>query len=142
MEPPKSLKLDQKHSHSSGEIDDPNSIIEHREIDRCSSDFEMQKNISQSQSDSGLKQRLTSVASPVSELNIFKLVVIIIFQVSTAKELFSPLSKFAKGVQTFGANLDPRKLSGQVRQISPREMEEHKKLQEKWANSKCRLIAL
>lgn len=118
--------MDQKHSHSSSEIDDSNSIIEHKHIDRSSSDYEIPKNISQSQSDSGLKQRLVSVASPVS----------------TAKELFSPLSKFAKGVQTFGANLDPRKLSGQVRQVTLKDMEEHKKLQEKWANSKCRLIAL
>ncbi|CAH1122415.1 unnamed protein product [Ceutorhynchus assimilis] len=119
-EPPKSLKLDQKHSHSSGEIDDPNMIIEYKNV----ADFET--TMSQSQSDSGLKQRLTQVASPVS----------------TAKELFSPLSKLAKGVQTFGANLDPRKLGGQVRLVSPKDLEEHRKLQEKWINSKCRLIAL
>lgn len=76
MEPPKTLKLDQKHSHSSGEIDDPNTIIEYREMDRSTSDYEIQKNISQSQSDSGLRQRLASVASPVSKLTIFDLVVI------------------------------------------------------------------
>ncbi|XP_066141253.1 phosphatidylinositide phosphatase SAC2 isoform X2 [Euwallacea fornicatus] len=126
-EPPKTLKLEQKHlSHSSSEIDDPNSIVEHKEMDRSASDYEIQKNITQSQSDSGLKHRLASVASPVS----------------TAKELFSPLSKLAKGVQTFGANLDPRKLSGHVRQVTAKDMGEHRKLQEKWVNSKCRLIAL
>ncbi|XP_050310278.1 phosphatidylinositide phosphatase SAC2 isoform X2 [Anthonomus grandis grandis] len=119
MEPPKTLKLDQKHSHSSGEIDgESSSIVEHHDVSKS--------NISQSQSDSGLKQKLASVASPVT----------------TAKELFSPLSKLAKGVQTFGANLDPRRLSGQVRQVTLKDMEEHKRLQEKWTNSKCRLIAL
>ncbi|KAH1005438.1 hypothetical protein HUJ04_006428 [Dendroctonus ponderosae] len=119
IDPPKFLKLDQKHSHSSGEIDDPSLVIEHKEMDRSASDYEIQKNISQSQSDSGLKHKL-AMAGPVS----------------TAKELFSPLSKLAKGVQTFGANLDPRKLSGHVRQVSARDMEEHRKLQEKWVNSK------
>ncbi|KAL1494584.1 hypothetical protein ABEB36_010159 [Hypothenemus hampei] len=113
----KCSKLDQKHSRSSGEIEDSDEIIEYKEIP---------KNISQSQSDSGLKNRLISVASPVT----------------TAKDLFSPFSKLAKGVQTFGANFDPRKLGGQVRYVTNKDMEEHRKLQEKWANSKCRLIAL
>lgn len=123
LDPPKFLKLDhQQHSHSSSEIDDPSLVIEHKEMDRSVSDYEIHKN----SSDSGFGRKLPTVASPVS----------------TAKELFSPLSKLAKGVQTFGANLDPRKLSGHGRQVSARDVEEHRKLQEKWVNSKCRLIAL
>ncbi|XP_030753570.1 phosphatidylinositide phosphatase SAC2 isoform X2 [Sitophilus oryzae] len=129
LAPPKSLKLHEKHSRSSGEIDDPAHIVEHKSassatMDRSTSDYDIQKNISQSQSDSGLKNRL---ASPVSG----------------ARELFSPLGKLARGVQTFGANLDPRKLSAQSRQVTLlRDMEEHRKLVEKWKGKKCKLIAL
>ncbi|XP_076265258.1 phosphatidylinositide phosphatase spermathreecae isoform X3 [Rhynchophorus ferrugineus] len=124
LSPPRSLKLHEKHSRSSGEIDDPSLIVEYKAaMDRSSSDYDIQKNISQSQSDSGLKNRL---ASPVS----------------SARELFSPLSRLAKGVQTFGANLDPRKLATQTRQMTARDVEEHKKMMEKWSGKKCKLIAL
>ncbi|XP_008198080.1 phosphatidylinositide phosphatase SAC2 isoform X1 [Tribolium castaneum] len=123
-QPPNTLKLDKKFSHSSGEVDESDSKPAERFDKRSNSDYDVALNISQSQSESALKNRLSNVASPVA----------------SAKDLFSPLSKFAKGVQNLGANLDPRKL-GQVR-VSEREMEEHRKLQEKWQNSKTRLIAL
>ncbi|XP_060529101.1 phosphatidylinositide phosphatase SAC2 isoform X2 [Cylas formicarius] len=127
MEPPKTLNLDRKISHSSGEVDDPSSIVEYKHIDHSSSECDVQMNISQSQSESALKNKLGNIASPVT---------------SATKELFSPLTKLAKEVQNFGANLDPRKLSGTVRQVTERDMEEHRKLQERWVNSKTRLIAL
>lgn len=124
-QPPNTLKLDKKFSHSSGEVDESDSKPVERFDKRSNSDYDVALNISQSQSESALKNKLSNIASPVS----------------SAKDLvFSPLSKFAKGMQNLGANLDPRKL-GQVR-VSEREMEEHRKLQEKWQNSKTRLIAL
>ncbi|XP_044259683.1 phosphatidylinositide phosphatase SAC2 isoform X2 [Tribolium madens] len=124
-QPPNTLKLDKKFSHSSGEVDESDSKPAERFDKRSNSDYDVALNISQSQSESALRNKLSNIASPVS----------------SAKDLvFSPLSKFAKGVQNLGANLDPRKL-GQVR-VSEREMEEHRKLQEKWQNSKTRLIAL
>lgn len=139
-QPPSNLKLDKKFSHSSGEVDanehteifDPNSIYvagETRFEKRCNSEQDVTLNISQSQSESALKSRLTNLASPVT---------------SATKELvLTPFSKLAKGVQTLGANLDPRKMSiSAARNISEREYEEHRKLQEKWRNCKTRLIAL
>jgi hypothetical protein len=125
--PPNTLKLDKKLSHSSGEVDDADASTEQRFDKRSNSDYNVALNISQSQSESALKNKLNNITSPVA---------------SATKDLvFSPLTKFAKGVQNLGANLDPRKL-GQVRQVTEREMEEHRKLQEKWQNSKSRLIAL
>lgn len=65
------------------------------------------------------------------------------------KNLTSPLSKFAKGMQSLGMNLDPRKItakSGNVSQSQPGSPEScySEKLQETWDERKCRtkLIAL
>lgn len=132
--PPNTLKLEKKFSHSSGEVNEPKDLIDFNpsdtRLERSSSDYEMQMNISQSQSESALKSKLTGISSPVA--------------VATKDLVLSPFSKLAKGMQHFGANLDPRKLSGhgQVRQVTEKEMEEHRKLQERWQSSKTRLIAL
>ncbi|KAJ8983828.1 hypothetical protein NQ317_008954 [Molorchus minor] len=87
-------------------------------MERSSSDYEIQLNISQSLSESALKTKFSSINSPVAA--------------ATKDLVLSPFSKLAKGVQSFGANLDPRKLSGQLRQVTEKEMEDHKKLQETW----------
>ncbi|XP_063921192.1 phosphatidylinositide phosphatase SAC2 isoform X1 [Zophobas morio] len=128
-QPPNTLKLDKKLSHSSGEVDDADlkPSVEARFDKRSNSDYDVALNISQSQSESALKNKLSNITSPVA---------------SATKDLvFSPLTKFAKGVQNLGANLDPRRL-GQVRNVTEKDLEEHRKLQEKWQNSKTRLIAL
>ncbi|KAJ8920227.1 hypothetical protein NQ315_011888 [Exocentrus adspersus] len=127
--PPSSLKLEKKLSHSSGEVNDAKEAVELFDVrmERSSSDYEVQMNISQSQSESALKNRFSSPAANV-----------------TKDLVLSPFSKLAKGMQTFGANLDPRRLNthGQVRQVTEKEMEDHRKLQEMWQGSKSRLIAL
>ncbi|KRT82343.1 hypothetical protein AMK59_4188, partial [Oryctes borbonicus] len=141
-QPPTSLKLDRKLSHSSGEVDtgtgdqineddtEPSSIFIAGEVrfdKRSNSEQDVTLNISQSQSESALKSKLTNLTSPVA---------------TVTKGLVSPLSKLAKGVQNLSANLDPRKIAGGVRQVGEREMEEHRKMEEKWRNCKTKLIAL
>lgn len=135
LQPPGSLKIDHKLSHSSGEVDitepettntQSNAI---RLEKRSNSQYDISLNISQSQSESALKNKLTNLTSPVA---------------SVTKDLvLSPFSKLAKGMQNLGANLDPRKLSiGGVRQITEKELEEHRNMQEKWRDCKTRLVAL
>uniref|UniRef100_A0A8D8BQS8 Phosphatidylinositide phosphatase SAC2 n=1 Tax=Culex pipiens TaxID=7175 RepID=A0A8D8BQS8_CULPI len=64
------------------------------------------------------------------------------------KRLTSPLSNIGKGLQSLGANLDPRKMAVKTPVLPARSMEtptaEIKRLEEKWDNAKCRskLIAL
>lgn len=70
------------------------------------------------------------------------------------KTLTSPLSKFAKGVQNFGSNLDPRKITNKtgvtlssstdLLTINSEPSTESNKLSELWIEKKCRtkLIAL
>ncbi|CAG9818977.1 unnamed protein product [Phaedon cochleariae] len=125
-DPPNSLMLDKTFSHSSGEVDVQENAG-YRPIDRSTSNYEIQLNISQSQSESALK-KLNTMSSPLG---------------SATKDLvLNPFSKLAKGVQNIGANFDPRKLSSQVRHITEKDLQEHKQLQEKWKDSKTRLIAL
>ncbi|CAH2059282.1 unnamed protein product, partial [Iphiclides podalirius] len=128
--PPSTLLLAQKLSHSSSDVnyEEAEGPREAAGCPRSSSQHEMGLNISQSHSESAL--RLRGIASPVSS--------------ATREMVLSPLSKLAKGVQTLGANLDPRKIkaSGSVKQISEQQYEEHKKLQEKWYGCNTRLIAL
>lgn len=145
VQPPSSLKLDRKLSHSSGEVDvneqkipqvqlDSNLKVDSKFTKRSSSEHDIVINLSQSQSESALKQiksGLNNITSPVA---------------SVTKDLvLSPFSKFAKGMQNLGVNLDPRKISkGGIgpKQVTERELEELKKLQEKWVGCKTRLIAL
>lgn len=136
-QPPTTLKLDRKLSHSSGEVDtneevgvESNSIFATGEVrfdKRSNSEQDVFLNISQSQSESALKSKLTNLTSPVA---------------TVTKGLVSPLSKLAKGVQNLGANLDPRKITGSGRQIGEKEIEEQRRMEEKWKNCKTKLIAL
>ncbi|XP_045474678.1 phosphatidylinositide phosphatase SAC2 isoform X2 [Harmonia axyridis] len=123
--------LEKKMSHSYTGVDErstDNSDNPNVKLDkRSNSDYEVTLNISQSQSESALKNKLTNLTSPVASV--------------TRDLVFSPFSKLAKGVQNIGSNID-RKFGGQVRNVSEKEMEEHRKLQEKWHNCKTKLIAL
>ncbi|XP_050357404.1 phosphatidylinositide phosphatase SAC2 isoform X2 [Nymphalis io] len=130
--PPNSLMLSQKLSQSSGYINFeesqnvPGGVNYHV---RSNSQHEITLNIAQSHSESALRQ-LKNIASPVSS--------------ATREMVLSPFSKLAKGVQTLGANLDPRKIKGStaIKHISEQQYEEHKKLQEKWQGCNTRLVAL
>ncbi|KPI93717.1 Phosphatidylinositide phosphatase SAC2 [Papilio xuthus] len=127
--PPNTLLLSQKLSHSSSDINYEDDQTSQEVYVRSNSQHEITLNIAQSHSESALRQ-LKNIASPMSS--------------ATREMVLSPLSKLAKGVQTLGANLDPRKIkaSGSVKQISEQQYEEHKKLQEKWHGCNTRLIAL
>ncbi|XP_049880526.1 phosphatidylinositide phosphatase SAC2 isoform X2 [Pectinophora gossypiella] len=128
--PPNSLVLTQKLSHSSSDINydekDQSDVNFHV---RSNSQHEITLNIAQSHSESALRQ-FKNIASPVSS--------------ATRDMVLSPLSKLAKGVQTLGANLDPRKMKNApgVKHISEVQYEEHRKLQEKWRDCNTRLVAL
>lgn len=95
--PPNSLMLSQKLSHSSGFInfEDNQNVPEGVNYHRSNSQHEITLNIAQSHSESALRQ-LKNIASPVSS--------------ATKEMVLSPFSKLAKGVQSLGANLDPRKI--------------------------------
>ncbi|OAD59920.1 Phosphatidylinositide phosphatase SAC2 [Eufriesea mexicana] len=143
--PPSTLTLSKNISHSTGEVDSKLMLsningnklqTESRLQDkkRSTSEQDLTLNITSSQSESALKSiktNITNVASPVA---------------STAKDILSPFSKFAKGVQTLGANLDPRKLKpGQVglsRNLSDHHVRQRQKLQESWDLCQSKLIAL
>ncbi|KAF7991334.1 hypothetical protein HCN44_002896 [Aphidius gifuensis] len=134
--PPSTLNLIKNISHSSSEVDGNNSI----KVDECgqkkrscSQHDLIVNNMTTSHSESAIKFNSNSLASPQSVAN-------------TTKEILSPFSKFAKGVQTFGANLDPRKLkSGQIsvgKPLSDQHINQRQKLIERWTNCKSILIAL
>lgn len=89
--PPNSLILSQKLSHSSNDV---NYEEASESFHRSNSQHDVTLNIQQSHSESALRQMM-NIASPVS---------------STKDMVLSPLTKLAKGVQTLGANLDPRKI--------------------------------
>ncbi|XP_043790468.1 phosphatidylinositide phosphatase SAC2 isoform X2 [Apis laboriosa] len=143
--PPSTLNLSKNISHSTGEVDSKLTLsdtngnklqTENRLLDkkRSTSEQDLSLNITSSQSESALKSiktNITNVASPVA---------------STAKDILSPFSKFAKGVQTLGANLDPRKLKtghvGLSRNLSDHHVEQRRKLQERWGSCQSKLIAL
>ncbi|XP_026668403.1 phosphatidylinositide phosphatase SAC2 isoform X2 [Ceratina calcarata] len=143
--PPSSLSLSKNISHSTGAVDskliltssDRNKLqTESRLHDkkRSTSEQDLTLSITSSQSESALKSiktDVTHVSNPVA---------------STTKDILSPFSKFAKGVQTLGANLDPRKLkTGQVglsRNLSDHHMEQRQKLQERWGSCQSKLMAL
>lgn len=141
MIPPSTLTLSKNISHSTGNVDNKavgiksiNLQTDNRldEKKRSASEQDLTLSITSSQSESALKsikENIASVTSPVA---------------STAKDILLPFSKLAKGVQTLGANLDPRKLkTGHVmRNLSEHHMEERQKLQEKWTSCQSKLIAL
>ncbi|XP_031844810.1 phosphatidylinositide phosphatase spermathreecae isoform X1 [Nomia melanderi] len=145
MVPPSTLNLTKNISHSSEEVDSRlmlnntnanNLQTENRLQDkkRSTSEQDLTLNITSSQSESALKSiktNITNVTSPVA---------------STAKDILSPFSKFAKGVQTLGANLDPRKLKagqgGLLRNLSDHHVEQRQKLEDRWGSCQSKLIAL
>ncbi|XP_029675643.1 phosphatidylinositide phosphatase SAC2 isoform X2 [Formica exsecta] len=143
MIPPSTLTLLKNISHSTGDVEDKTLLsgvksatlqTDNRldEKKRSASEQDLMLNITSSQSESALKsikQNIANVTSPVA---------------STAKDILLPFSKFAKGVQTLGANLDPRKLktSHVMRNLSEHHIEERQKLQERWASCQSKLIAL
>lgn len=104
---------------------------------RSSSVHDLSLNISSSQSESALKTIRSGITNVITS------------PAAATKDLvLSPFSKFAKGMQNLGANLDPRKLKagGGVgigrNVVTEHQIEEHRKLQEKWKNCRTRLIAL
>lgn len=141
--PLSTLTFSKNISHSTGDVD--NKILSTGiksitlqtdtrldEKKRSASEQDLTLNITSSQSESALKsikENIANVTSPVA---------------STAKDILLPFSKLAKGVQTLGANLDPRKLkTGHImRNLSEHHMEERQKLLEKWASCQSKLIAL
>lgn len=150
--PPSSLNLSKNISHSSGEVDndatrqnlksgisllDNESCGRLAEKKRSNSEQDLTLNITSSQSESALKSIRSNI---VNMANVTSPVAV------SAKDILSPFSKFAKGVQNFGANLDPRKLKqtqpGLAKNLSDHHLEERQKLQEKWGKCKSRLIAL
>ncbi|XP_046476213.1 phosphatidylinositide phosphatase SAC2 isoform X1 [Neodiprion pinetum] len=149
--PPNTLNLSKNISHSSGEVDhnamrqnSPANTLFNDETHsrmqdkkRANSEQDLTLNITSSQSESALKSirsnivNIANVTSPVAV---------------SAKDILSPFSKFAKGVQNLGANLDPRKLkqgqAGMPRNLSDHHLEQQQRLRERWGKCKSRLIAL
>jgi hypothetical protein len=104
---------------------------------KSSSVQDLSLNITSSQSESAIKAIRSGLTNVITS------------PAAATKDLvLSPLSKFAKGMQNLGANLDPRKLKpgsgvGVGRHVvTEQQIEEHRKLQEKWKNCRTRLIAL
>ncbi|XP_011497035.1 PREDICTED: phosphatidylinositide phosphatase SAC2 isoform X2 [Ceratosolen solmsi marchali] len=147
-----SLNLSKNISHSSDEVNShyiftnatlsQNNILKTTNIGilqhRPSSEQDLILSMSTSQSESALK----SIKSNVGNTSLPT--------AATAKDILSPFSKLAKGVQIFGANLDLRKLksTGQVgmaeiaKDLTDHHSAEMHKLQKKWVKCKSRLIAL
>ncbi|XP_014236993.1 phosphatidylinositide phosphatase SAC2 isoform X2 [Trichogramma pretiosum] len=144
--PPSFLNLPKNISHSTGEVDshtnpsgDSSIHIKRLQADgtpqRSSSEQDLTvSSISTSHSESAIKtakSNFTNASSPVA---------------TAAKEILSPFSKLAKGVQNLGANLDPRKLkpgqTGLSRNFSEHQLEERAKMIEKWSKSRSKLIFL
>lgn len=132
-----SLDRSKKFSHSSGEVDtkDGERRLESGlvvESDRRNSERNLALGISSSQSENAIKSIKATAATVLT----------------SPSTVFSPFSKLAKGVQSFGATLDPRKV---VEKVGTKQgisfdhiSEENKKLQDKWNKSNCksRLIAV
>ncbi|XP_069695260.1 phosphatidylinositide phosphatase SAC2 isoform X2 [Periplaneta americana] len=154
LTPPNTLQLARKLSHSSDEVDKRQGdkaketkddkikgdhVVE-CESQRSASVRDLSLNITSSQSESAIKTFRSGITNVITS------------PAAATKDLvLSPFSKFAKGMQNLGANLDPRKLKtggmtnigrqvGHV--VTEHQMEEHRKLQEKWKNCRTRLIAL
>ncbi|XP_033324961.1 phosphatidylinositide phosphatase spermathreecae isoform X2 [Megalopta genalis] len=142
--PPSTLNLTKNISHSSEAMESRlmlnnmncNNLQTDRLQDkkRSTSEQDLTLSITSSQSESALKSIKTNIAVTASPAS------------STAKDILSPFSKFAKGVQTLGANLDPRKLkTGQgslLKNLSDHHVEQRQKLQERWGSCQSKLIAL
>lgn len=163
LTPPNTLPLTRKLSHSSDEVDRKqgsklsegiSAHLKHGKavgVDvsqgdirglvgghRCSSERDLSFNITSSQSENALRSIRTGFTNAITS------------PVATTKDLvLSPFSKLAKGMQTLGANFDPRKLKGPTNVnalgrcgVLEHHMEEVEKLKERWKNCRTRLIAL
>lgn len=98
---------------------------------RSSSEKDLSLNLASSQSESALKAITANLASVISS------------PASATKDMLSPLSKIAKGVHSFGANLDPRKLKNDSSyRFAETHLEEIKMLEERWSGCSVKLIAL
>lgn len=89
---------------------------------RSVSAHDMALTLSQSHSESALKRKVATLASPVE----------------------STFARLTKGVQNLGSTFDPRKFmpTNTVRHISPEEYAEHNEMQARWLKSKTKVIAL
>lgn len=130
MVPPDTLNFNRTSGQSSLSTDSAKLCDKKRSV----SARDLVLNISTSQSESALKTinlGNPGVTSPIA---------------MTTKELLSPFSKLAKGVQSLGANLDPRKLKGGSislsRNLSDNHLEQRQKLQDRWVKCNSKLIAL
>nr|CAD7259553.1 unnamed protein product [Timema shepardi] len=163
--PPNTLKLTRKLSHSSDEVgkNQDGKVSSEKETEdqaegrlknaqasssknfidgqRSSSVRDISLNITSSQSENALRTIRSGLTNAITS------------PVAVTKDLvLSPFSKLAKGMQNLGANLDPRKLKGNSGVVSigvlnrhvatEHQIEEQRKLQEKWKNCQSRLIAL
>nr|CAD7438977.1 unnamed protein product [Timema bartmani] len=163
--PPNTLKLTRKLSHSSDEVgkNQDGKVSSEKETEdqaegclknapasssknfidgqRSSSVRDISLNITSSQSENALRSIRSGLTNAITS------------PVAVTKDLvLSPFSKLAKGMQNLGANLDPRKLKGNSgvgsigvlnRHVATEhQIEEQRKLQEKWKNCQSRLIAL
>lgn len=148
-------------SHSSSEVDNkncqlgaPNDPLSSKK--RAMSEQDLTLGITSSQSESALKSITGNKKFGISVFFFF-IETSICFssgnQANTSspsttatKEVLSPFSKFAKGFQNLGANLDPRKLKsgtmGSLKNISDHHLEQRHELQERWENCNSKLIAL
>jgi len=143
IEPPKNLPLDitdhqlsstdgldktRKFSHSSGEVDSNEKTDDRLNVEkeRRNSERDVALGISSSQSENALK----SIKATATTF------------LSSPSAVLSPFSKLAKGVQSFGATLDPRKVVekvGNKQAVSLQHIaEENVKLEERWKQAKCR----
>lgn len=157
LTPPNTLQLVRKLSLSSDQVDksqgnrgeegkdvrgsSKNALTDQSghlvECQKSSSVQDLSLNITSSQSESAIKAIRSGLTNVITS------------PAAATKDLvLSPLSKFAKGMQNLGANLDPRKLkagsgTGVGRHVvTEQQIEEHRKLQERWKNCRTRLIAL
>lgn len=140
--PPKSLNINRKLSRSANEIEEEKrrkevgniGIIPLTKNNRSNSDKDLNLNMVSSQSENALKS-LMNFANVITS------------PTPSTRDMLSPFSKFAKGVHTLGANLDPRKLKNihptePFYKMSENHLEEIKKLKERWKNCESKLIAL
>lgn len=98
---------------------------------RSCSEKNLSLNLATSQSESALKAITANLANVISS------------PASATKDMLSPLSKIAKGVHSFGANLDPRKLKNDNSyRFAESHLEEIKLLEERWSGCSVKLIAL
>ncbi|KAL0276635.1 UNVERIFIED_CONTAM: hypothetical protein PYX00_004166 [Menopon gallinae] len=133
--------MTRKLSHSANEIEEeaskksettPHLVLT---LDkRCNSEKDLTLNMVSSQSENALRSLKTNIANVITS------------PVSVTKDMLSPFSKFAKGMHNLGANLDPRKLKVHTMEhtykVSEAHLDEIKRLEERWKNSKTKLIAL